>query len=340
VAVTDLAAHQQGNGVQLIFTLPGRAVSGDRLVEPPAVEIFRGALKPTGAPDSKSFKAVYMIPGALAGNYMDQGKIQFTDPLPPADLRANPGATYAYRVRTRASQKKDSADSNTVLVKAYPVADKIGAVEARVTQNAIELSWTAPAFASTVSGGESLAGYRVYRGELDSPLSASSPTDLSQVKWKSPPILLAPAPGSLYSDNLFEFDRTYAYFVRSVVMADNSPVESDDSTPVVVTPHDTFPPAAPQNIVLAQTPGENNSVVADLSWSINLESDLAGYRVYRSETSGQRGQLLTPSLLPSPAFRDPSILPGHPYFYVVTAVDRAGNESLASEEASLEPSQP
>src|SRR5215813_13350412 len=45
VAVTDLAARQQGNGVQLTFTLPGRTVNGYRLAEPPAIEIFRGKLK-------------------------------------------------------------------------------------------------------------------------------------------------------------------------------------------------------------------------------------------------------------------------------------------------------
>ena len=67
--------------------------------------------------------------------------------------------------------------------------------------------------------------------------------------------------------------------------------------------------------------------MVDLSWSINLETDLAGYRVYRSEQEGARGQLITPDLLPTPAVRDTSIQPGHRYWYIVTALDRAGNES-------------
>jgi hypothetical protein len=57
--VNDLAAHQQGNGVQLVFTLPSRTLASEKLTEPPAIEIFRGSLKSNGSPDDKSFKLVY-----------------------------------------------------------------------------------------------------------------------------------------------------------------------------------------------------------------------------------------------------------------------------------------
>jgi fibronectin type 3 domain-containing protein len=64
-----------------------------------------------------------------------------------------------------------------------------------------------------------------------------------------------------------------------------------------------------------------------LSWSINLENDFAGYRVYRSDNPDVRGKLLTAEVLPAPAYRDMSVQQGHRYWYSVTAVDRAGNES-------------
>jgi fibronectin type 3 domain-containing protein len=97
---------------------------------------------------------------------------------------------------------------------------------------------------------------------------------------------------------------------------------------VTVTPRDTFPPAAPQGLVAAVLPGATpRTILVDLSWSINLETDLAGYHVYRSEQEGTRGQLVTPDLLPTPAVRDTSVEPGRRYWYTVTAVDRMGNES-------------
>ena len=328
--VNDLAAHQQGNGVQLVFTLPSRTLASEKLTEPPAIEIFRGSLKSNGSPDDKSFKLVYTIPGALADSYAAQGKIQFTDPLPSQDLRA-PGAVYAYRVRTRASKKKASADSNTVTAKVYPVPERIVSLDARVTQNAIELSWPLPEFPAAANSGETVTSYHIYRGELDASSPAPTSNDVSQAKWKSPPILLAPSLTNFYQDTLFDFGKIYVYQVRSLVIADGKPVESDDSTPAIVTPSDTFPPAAPQNLVVSEIPGENGAVSVDLSWSINPENDLAGYRIYRSEQQDERGHSLQTELLPSPSYRDVSVQPSHRYWYVVTAVDRAGNESAPSE---------
>jgi fibronectin type 3 domain-containing protein len=121
---------------------------------------------------------------------------------------------------------------------------------------------------------------------------------------------------------------------------DGNPIESDDSVPAIVTPRDTFPPAAPQNLVVAEIPGDNGAVSVDLSWSINLENDLAGYRIYRSEQQREHGRSLQAELLLSPAYRDLSVQANHRYWYVVTAVDRAGNESAPSEPALADLTKP
>jgi fibronectin type 3 domain-containing protein len=78
------------------------------------------------------------------------------------------------------------------------------------------------------------------------------------------------------------------------------------------------------------------AAAVELSWSISREPDLAGYRVYRSEQPGEQGVQLSPERLAVPAFRDTQLLPGRSYFYRVTAVDRAGNESAASAPVSVE----
>jgi fibronectin type 3 domain-containing protein len=139
---------------------------------------------------------------------------------------------------------------------------------------------------------------------------------------------------------LFEFGKTYAYQVRSVIIADGNPIESDDSVPAIVTPRDTFPPTTPQNLVAAEIPDANNTIAVDLSWSINLETDLAGYHVYRTEKQGDRGELVQADLLLSPAYRDTAVQAGHKYWYSVTAVDRAGNESAPSEQILADLTQP
>jgi hypothetical protein len=165
--------------------------------------------------------------------------------------------------------------------------------------------------------------------------------DVSQLNLNGKLQLLASQPELNYSDKSFEFDKTYAYIVRCVTNRDGVALESADSRPAILTPRDTFPPAAPQAISAAVLTGEtNNTLVVDLSWSINVEPDFAGYRVYRTEQPDTKGQLLTTELLPTPAYRDTSVQPARRYWYVITAVDRAGNESAPSPPALVETAQP
>jgi hypothetical protein len=340
-SVSDLAAQQDGDGVQLLFSMPKKTTNGDRLTSPPAVEIVRGVPGPNGAPDPKSLRVVYTIPGSLVASYVSEGQVKFTDPVSPAEIAAKPGGKLLYLVRTRASRKRASADSNSVAVVMFPVPEPITALTARVTEPAIELSWNVPTHESGGLPLTGLSGYRVYRGELDPTSLDAASKNLLEAKWKSPVALLASPEENNYRDTLFDFDKTYVYIVRSSVIVDGKPLESSPSDPAIVTPRDIFPPAAPQNVVGNVLPGAAaGSVLVDLSWSINLERDLAGYRVYRSEEQGSRGTLITPDLLLAPAYRDTSVELGHHYWYTVTAVDHAGNESEPSVAAAVDVAQP
>jgi hypothetical protein len=341
VAVTDLAAQQAGDAVQLTFTMPPKTVAGERLTETPAIEILRGALKPDGSPDAKSFRTVETIPGALVGEYRSADKVQVISRISPDELRAYPGATVSYRVRTRASRKRASADSDTATVHIRPVPERITSVHAEVTEPAVELSWSVPTRTSAGDPLQSISEYHVYRGEIEPASTAAAANDLSQAKWKSPLVLLASSPTNSYRDAAFDFGKTYLYTVRTVIPEDGSTIESSDSVPAIVTPRDTFPPAVPQGLVAAGlSPEPNAPPEIDLSWSINTETDLAGYHVYRSEQQDTPGQLVTPDLLLSPAYRDTSVQPGHRYWYSVTAVDRSGNESAPSARVAAEVAQP
>ena len=340
-AITDLSANQLGDSVALTFTPPRNATSGQRLIEPPAIEIYRGAARPDGSPDEKSLRLVYTIPGAVVDTYEQEDRVHFVDPISSEEIRAHPGETLVYRVRARVSKKRASADSNTVRVRVFPAPAKITDLQARVTETAIELSWSVPERTTAGDAAPTISGYRIYRGELDAASVETAQKDFTQASWKKPLSLLGPTTTNRFRDTQFEFGTSYAYVVRSVIVADGNTAESADSAPVIITPRDTFPPAVPQGLVAVYlTVGTPPAPRVELSWSMNVETDLAGYRVYRSEQEGTRGQLVTPDLLPAPAFRDISVDVGHHYWYTVTAVDRAGNESEASAPASVEVTQP
>jgi fibronectin type 3 domain-containing protein len=186
-----------------------------------------------------------------------------------------------------------------------------------------------------------ISEYRVYRGEIEPASADSAAKDLSQAKWKAPLAPLTSTPTNSYRDTAFDFGKTYLYTVRTVIPADGGTVESEDSVPVIVAPRDIYPPAVPQGLVAGVVRSEpNGAPEVDLSWSINAETDLAGYHVYRSEQQGTPGQLVTSDLLLSPAYRDTSVQPGHLYWYSVSAVDRSGNESAPSATVAVEVAQP
>ena len=339
-AVTDLSAQQAGDAVQLAFTLPSRASNGERLNDTPAVEILRGALKHDGSPDAKSFRVVQTIPGALVENDGADNHVQFTDSVAREEMHNYPNHALVYRVRTRASRRRPSADSNTVTIHLVSVAAHIIDLRTNPTETAIDLTWSPP---TRTSDGERLQGiseYRIYRGELDATSPEAASKDLSQSKWRSRLALLDRAQTNQYRDTTFEFGKTYAYTVRTVIEHDGKRVESSDSVPAILTPQDVYPPSAPQGVVALIVGETTKAAEVDLSWSMNSEPDLAGYRLYRNEQQETRGDLVTPDLLLSPAYRDTSVAANHRYWYTVTAVDRAGNESAPSAPVAVEVTQP
>jgi hypothetical protein len=336
-AVNDLTATQLGDGVLLSFTLPTKSTLGLRLTQTPTLEVFRGSLKPDGTPDTKSFRQVDTVPSSVLGGYVRQGKVVFHDAITPEEPQSHPGELVVYSVRTRVSERKNSADSNFAQVNLYPVPARIGAVDIQVTEKSVQLKWDAPTLAS--AGGalpSTIAEYHVYRGELEPGSAENAEEDLRAAVWKLPLLQIAAPKAPEYQDAGFDYGKTYVYVVRSVVNEQGVTRESGDSPPAIVTPKDIFPPAAPRDVVAAALPATGGPSVVDLSWSLNVETDLAGYRVYRSESLGARGQSLSPELLPTPAYRDNTTHGGHKYWYTVTAVDRAGNESSPSSAVALE----
>ena len=122
--------------------------------------------------------------------------------------------------------------------------------------------------------------------------------------------------------------RTYLYTVRNAAQYGEAFAESADSAPATVTPRDIFPPAAPTGLEIAIVPATSQApAYVELSWAISPEGDLAGYSVYRSDAENSPGERVSTEILPSPTFRDISVQPGRRYFYRITALDRAGNES-------------
>ena len=112
-------------------------------------------------------------------------------------------------------------------------------------------------------------------------------------------------------------------------------LRSELSLPVMVTMLDTFPPGIPTGLEAVPGGATPSDRSIDLSWTPDMDPDLAGYSVYRQEVTsaglvaGTATRLNTTPIV-GPAYRDQTALPGHRYAYRVTAVDATGNESAPS----------
>ena len=337
-AIPDLAATQQGDNVILTFTLPKESIEGRELKQPPAIEIFRDFQKNPASPAPTSVPAnptlLVTIPSAMVARFDTRRQIRYEDALKPEDFTQHPDTQAVYTVRTRTSPKKVSANSNAAILRVAPSPEPIADLKAEITHQGVILAWTPPQ-KTAVGPAPPIASYRIFRREMS---QAIAPVNGPQPP-RSPnsTVLIGESAAPPFRDTQIQFGKTYRYSVRSVAQYPDLQIESPDSPVIEVTPLDTFPPAAPQGLVVVLVPAQGSaSAYLDLSWSISAENDIAGYNIYRSEQEGVAGQKQDPEVLRAPAFLDMNVVPGHRYFYTVTAVDRVGNESTASAATSGE----
>jgi subtilisin family serine protease len=98
---------------------------------------------------------------------------------------------------------------------------------------------------------------------------------------------------------------------------------------------DQTPPNIPANF--KGTPGHQQ---VSLAWDASTDPSpgkLAGYNLYRSEQSLTGYARLNTALVSAPDYTDPNLINGKTYFYKVTAVDAAGNESAPTQSLSVTP---
>ena len=70
-----------------------------------------------------------------------------------------------------------------------------------------------------------------------------------------------------------------------------------------------------------------------LGWNASTSQDVAGYNAYRSPISGGPYAKLNSSLISATSYNDQTVQSGSTYYYVTTAVDSQGLESVYSNEA-------
>ena len=313
--VSDLHAVRKGDAVTLSWTNPTKTTDGRNITRWGKIQICRST-----DPENPCSAVVKRIPHTR----QTAASQSYTDQLAPDLTPPSAHASYFYAIRVLNSYGKTAGLSNHVDVPLAPTLPAPTNLKADLSADGVTLSWD-PVEIPANSQGLSFS-YRIYRRD-NTARSAEVAGELPVVPEQRP----------TFTDRSFLWEHTYSYYV-TVVTTISEPggskrqVEGDDTPPVTVFAHDTFPPATPSGLqAVFSGPGQKPFI--DLVWNANNDADFAGYNVYRHE-KGSAPEKLNSELIKSPAFRDPDVEPGRQYFYSVSAVDLRGNESPRSEEAN------
>jgi hypothetical protein len=354
--VKDLTAERVDDMVRLHWTTPEMSTDHINVKGAMTAEICRvtGA---TPAPQAPACALVERLP-------VQPGPSQATETLPPF-LTTDPPTLLTYRVQILNVHSHAAGLSNEAFAPAGVAPPAVEQLRVTDTRDGAMLEWEQKNTSAPVELDRLLVGARGAPVEPPQHKTKSKPSSKSGTK-KPPashpapapvsppkPLQLKPAtpievklrtpaqpedPGGTI-DHTAQKGETYRYSgqrVRSVSLGGHAlELRSSISPPVKVAMRDIFPPHAPSG--LEAVPGGATAAdrSIDLSWTPDVDADLAGYIVYRQDidekgvVAGTATRLnLTPVV--GPAYRDQTAMAGRRYAYRVTAVDTAGNESTPS----------
>jgi rhamnogalacturonan endolyase len=157
-----------------------------------------------------------------------------------------------------------------------------------------------------------LAGYKVYRSK-----SASGPFDTLTAE-----IIV----NTIYVDTDVMNDTIYYYGISAVDSFDN------ESSLSIIKAIPTIRPDVPAGLY-----ARTDLYAIKLFWNKVNGENIAGYNIYRSETSGSGYALLNGDLLTDISYLDEPLFGSKIYYYVVTSVDTNLIESFYSEEVVAKP---
>lgn len=306
--VQGLAAAVRDNVAFLSWWVPTRNIEGKEMKQEQVrgFGVFRAEIEKGRRPRYRPVLEIDMKNPAPAE--IRDGTVYWSD------INLKYGRVYGYRIRAYGTAGGAGPFSEEVRVAPLLSLAPPKGVTAVAGDSYVQLSWEPVTTRTDGSKYEGFVGYNIYRGTERGRYSPSA-------------VNKEPVRTTAYKDSPVENDVTYYYIVRSVDSPTLPWKESLDSGPAFATPKDMTPPAAPSGLTVV--PGLGRIF---LTWNEIPERDLAGYHVYRTQKSGRDYERLTEGPILRSTFSDETALPGVIYYYAVTAIDKAGNESPRSKE--------
>ena len=250
------------------------------------------------------FQKINRLPVVILKNRDRDGNVRYPEWI-YADRSVENGTTYWYLVRGRDPFGRLSQPTRPIALtprdQTAPGAPR--KFDAREKGDSVTLSWEK-------SPEKDLAGYRLYR-------STNYKDGFEEITDQ----LLSPNTVQ-YEEHGLPTGKTFWYCVTAVDKTGN---ESPRSYIAPANIRDIVPPEIPGKPTVKTEPG-----IFHLAWKANSDKDLAGYRVYMAHERGEKYyHLLTRKPVEETTFTCtvPETMSGISFYFKITAMDKAGNES-------------
>jgi hypothetical protein len=290
-AVTDLAALQRGDKIEISFHTPPRTTDRVGIRKFSAIDLRLGP--EAVSLDSDTWATVakpYAINPPLPGDPLDPKPLPLSTSVPIQGWQGKKVA-IALRSSIKAGDDHFSAWSNRVVLDIVEPVPPPANFKIASSADGVTLDWSAV---------DAADGYRILR---QAPGDRTS-TEVGKTK------------AAHFVDATSQFDVPYSY----QVVALNAGAESLPSAPLQITPADKFAPSIPAGITAL--PGPDS---IEVSWQRSPEADTAGYYVYRSVDGAAFDRV--GDIVNLPAFSDRKVEHGKTYRYQISSIDQKSNES-------------
>jgi hypothetical protein len=327
VSGTALTASRVGGEVRLRWTTPSKTTDKLPIKGAITAEICRDAAAPTKAkPGCSPVGRVQVEPGAS----------EAADLL-PSDLAAGQAKLLAYRIQLVNSAGRTAGPSPAAYAVSGPAPAPVDGLSGELTRDGVELRWHPEAAGGTVELDRTLLDpakpapqAKAVKGSMPAALSGAG-KEPAEMRFRAGD---SDAGGTV--DRTVAIGHSYRYTVQRVVQvqAGGQTLEarSIPSAELQFAVRDVFPPSVPQGLVAVPAMAGATPAI-ELAWDADVEPRVAGYRVYRRE-DGSDWKRIGPDLVTEAAYSDSAVTAGRKYWYRVTAVSTAGNESAPSGDAS------
>jgi hypothetical protein len=220
-------------------------------------------------------------------------------------------------------QKKRSPLSEIVFIFSRAPVKPVTNLKLNHENKVIKLTWDKPLLDEAGKSITDIAGYNIYR-KIEPEKAEEAEVNVETIekevfrKINRSNVLI-----EYYEDKDTGTNGSYSYYVSAVI---SKQIESAPSETVSIKVTDIFPPEIPANLVCFKAQDH-----LFLTWKPVMDTDFSHYRVYRRLSPDKEFQLAADKVT-STSYKDKDLKASKTYFYVVTSVDKKGNESEYSNE--------